>query len=74
MPSTLLDPIREQVSRLTTVVDSNKALLTLLTEKILNAVSLEEAQAIAKEVQDQVDELSADVIANTPVEPTPPTE
>ena len=66
MASTLLDPIREQVSRLTTVVDSNKALLMLLTEKILNAPSLEEAQAIATEVQSEVDELSADVVANTP--------
>lgn len=68
MASVILDPIREQVQRLTTVVDSNKALLTLLTEKILAAPTLEEARAIAMEVQGQVEELSADVVANTPVE------
>lgn len=68
MASVLLDPIRQQVQRLTTVVDSNKALLTLLTNQILAAPTLAEAQAIATEVQSQVDELSADVVANTPAQ------
>lgn len=72
MASTMLDPIREQVNRLKTVVDSNKALLQLLFQKVLDAPTIEEAHAIAQEVLDQNDELAADVVAHTPAEnPTP---
>lgn len=66
--SHVLDPIREQVARLKTVRESNALLLTTLTQKILDAPTLEDAKAIAQEAQDNIDGIHADIVANTPAE------
>ena len=65
-----IELIREKVARLTTVVDSNKALLVELTRLIReNANDPAALRAIADDIDAQATEIAEDVAANTPGAP-----
>src|SRR4030042_7199335 len=65
-----LDPIRESVAKMTTVIGSVKSLLLqlsqLLKDAIANGASPEEIAVIAAELDAKAEELAAAVVANTP--------
>ena len=62
--STILDPIRLEVQNMKGVVDSTLLLIQRLADAILNAPTLEEAQAIATEVNAEAKRLADAVAAN----------
>lgn len=64
-----LQPIIDEVEPLRSAVDSAETLLTSLSNQVLNAVTLEDAKAVAREIQSHREELAAAVLANTPQEP-----
>jgi len=66
MASANLQPIVEQVTRLTTVTASVLAAFAAQNEKIQAAGTLEEAQAIAQQFADQSQVLADAAVANTP--------
>ncbi len=68
MAAANLQPIIDEVTKLTSAVDSVEALLTKLTTLILAAPTLAEAKAVASAIQSEHEQISAAVVANTPAD------
>jgi hypothetical protein len=60
-----IDLLKEEVTGLTTVVESAVALINGFTEKIKDAATLEEVQAVVAEIEVEKQALAAAVAANT---------
>ena len=69
MAVSILQPIIDEITELTTVVASTELLLVRLKTAVDAAPTLEEARAVVQLAFDQRTKLSAAVVANTPAEP-----